>query len=181
MTHPCPRWLPVLLVAVVGCHHNCGTKPPLLSRLRSPAPAVVGPGDTRGVDRFRQTTPANCCDDTLPPPGSSGFGQPVSRGGSFVSPISGMPYSNPLPNGSFAPVPSYPYGTPVQINGNPTTPSYPDGAPIQIGPPSDSTLPPPGSYTIPSPGVPLAPPKSTNDVKGFPPLGSGIVTGDPKK
>jgi len=126
------------------------------------------------VDRFRQTTPAGCCDDALPPPGSSGFGQPVSRGGSFVSPLSGIPYSSPLPTGGFAPVPSYPYGTPVQINGNPTTPSYP------YGPPSEDTLPPPG-YTIPSPGVPLAPPKSTNDVKALPPVGGGVVTGDPKK
>lgn len=84
-----------------------------------------------------------------------------------MSPLSGIPYSNPLPTGGFAPVPSYPYGTPVQIG----------------PPPSNDLLPPPGSFTIPSPspGVPLAPPKSTNDVKALPPLGGGTVTGDPKK
>lgn len=168
MTHPSSRWLPVLLVAAVGCQNACRERTPLMSRLRGPAPAVVGPGDTRGVDRFRRSTPADCCDDTLPPPGSSGFGQPVSRGGSFVSPISGIPYSGPLPSGGFAPLP-----------GSPATPSSPSGAPIRVGPPDDQ-LPPPG-YTIPSPGVPLAPPKSTNDVKAFPPLGGGIVTGGPKK
>ncbi len=123
------------------------------------------------MDRFRQVAPGGC-DDALPPPRPAGggfdaFGQPVSRsGGRFVSPLSGVPYSNPLPGGGF-----------------PATPSYPSGNPIIIGPPPtrDDQLPPPGEFnTIPPTAVP-ATPRATNGTKLFPPLGGGNVTGDTKK
>ena len=154
-----------LLVAVVGCH-RCGDRPRLLGRLRDRN--SDDDGDRRGVDRFRDQRPDGC-DDALPPPrrtGTDGYGQPVSNGsGRYVSPISGIPYSHPLPTGGFPAGPSYPYGNPIPIG----------------GPSRDDQLPPPGGFNIPSPGVPLAPMRSTEGTKLFPPLGSGIVTGDPRK
>ena len=70
----------------------------------------------------------------------------------------------------------------VSTGGFPAGPSYPYGNPITIsGPSRDDQLPPPGGFNIPSPGVPRAPMRSTDGTKMFPPLGGGIVTGDPRK
>jgi hypothetical protein len=155
----------LLLLAAVGCH-RCGDRPRLFSRLRDRNPD--DDGERRGVDRFRDSE-RDGCDDPLPAPRPKGtensFGQPVSKGGGrFVSPLSGIPYSDPLPVGGFPPGTSFPYGNPVIVN-----------------PPArrDDELPSPG-YTIPPTVVP-ATPRSTDGGKLFPPLGGGIVTGDPKK
>ena len=166
MTRSFHRWSSVLLLlASVGCN-QCGDRPRLLGRLRDTDTA-----DRRGVDRFRQVVPGGC-NDALPPPRPAGngfdaFGQPVSRsGGRFVSPLSGVPYSNPLPGGGFPASPSYPYGNPITIGPPPTR---------------DDQLPPPGSFnTIPPTSVPAIP-RATEGTKLFPPLVGGIVTGDPKK
>ena len=153
-----------LLLAVVGCH-RCGDRPRLLGRLRDRNPD--DDGDRRGVDRFRERAPDHC-DDALPPPrrtGTDSYGQPVSNGsGRYVSPISGIPYSNPLPTGGFPAGPSYPYGTPIPIG----------------GPLRDNELPNPGGFNIPPAFVPAGL-RPTDGGKLFPPPGGGIVTGDPRK
>lgn len=163
----------LLLLAAVGCH-RCGDRPRLFSRLRDRNP---DDDDRTGVDRFRDTIrdpardPARdpCCDDVLPAPRRAGFdgaGHALGGGtGRFVSPLSGMPYGDPVPLGGYPPA-----GT-----------GMPYGTPIRIGPAREDELPPANQF-IPSPSVPLAPMRPTGgDTKLIPPLGGGVFTGEPRK
>lgn len=169
MTITSRRLLVLLLLSVATGCHQCGDRPRLLSRLRD----RHADDDRRGTERLahdpvRDASRDPCCDDTLPAPRRTGFdgaGYPLGGGpGRFVSPLSGVPYSDPIPLGGYPP----------------TGPGTPYGSPIRIGPSREDELPP--GTLIPSPGVPIAPPRATDGTKLFSPLGgSGMVTGDPRK
>lgn len=147
LTRPPFRLAPLLIVlAAVGCR-QCGERQPLLGRLRDRNPDDTS--DRRGVDRFRESNPDGC-DDTLPPPrrtggyGNDPRGYSVSNGtGRFVSPLSGIPYSSPLPAGGYPALPSYPYSNPITI-----------GQPENELPPGQ--LIPPANVPVPFPNPPTA-------------------------